>query len=184
MAMRNRKIIVTAFVLVAVMLMAVGFAVLTDNLIIAGEANANTSKSQDEWEKDVYFDSATPVTTTGTSGIADEASVGQSNNDHANYKVKSLALEGQVATFKFVIANDNETYDAKITIDDGYPTNTNTKYYSVDYIYGDGDGDDDDTIVPAGGTLEVTVVVEMLQDPSENLSAQFTLNLTATSVEK
>ncbi len=183
MTMRNRKAVIVAFMLIACMLMAVGFAALTDNLIIAGEATANTTESQKDWEADIYFLSADVITAqgTGSSGIADEASVGTSNNDHANYKVQSLAKKDEVAVFVFTIQNDNPEYDAIISIDTGYPTNTNEEYYKVTYVYGDGDGDADDMIVPASGTLEVKATVELLKSPDKNLSAQFTLNLTASS---
>jgi hypothetical protein len=181
MTMRNRKTVITAFILVAVMLMAVGFAALTDNLIIAGEANSNTTKAQAQWEQDIYFSAAQAKSTTGTSGTADEASVGTSNNDHANYKVFSLARSGEKAVFVFTIKNDGNTgYAANITIDSGYPTNTNEEYYKVTYSYG---ASGTDYTVPAGGTLDVTVTVELIKDPDTNLNGQFTLNLTATSVE-
>lgn len=189
MTMRNRKNVIVAFVLVAVMLMAVGFAALTDNLIIAGEANANTSSAQSKWEEDIYFSSAkvldgrdgTEDLTTGTSGTLDEASVGTSNNDHANYKVKSLAVKGEKAVFEFTIQNDHEDYDAKVTIDTGYPTSTNEDYFTVTYEY-DGQPNADNFVVPAGGSKVVRVTVTLDRDPDTNLSAQFTLNLTATSV--
>lgn len=189
MTMRNRKTVIVAFLIVAVMLMAVGFAALTDNLIIAGEATANTSVSAEKWEEDIYFSDAkvldgqngTDDLTTGTSGTLDEASVGTSNNDHANYKVKSLAAKGEVAVFEFTIQNDHEDYDAKVTIDTGYPTNSNEAYYKVTYQY-DGQNNADNFVVPAGGSRVVRVTVELVADPDQNLSAQFTLNLTATSV--
>ena len=180
MTMRNRKTVIVAFLVVAVMLMAVGFAALTDNLIIAGEANSNTTAAQNQWEQDIYFSAAQAVSG-GTSGTADEASVGSSNNDHANYKVNSLARAGEKAVFVFTIINEGNTgYDAKISVDSGYPTNTKSDYYTVTYSYGTSGTD---YTVPAGGTLDVTVTVELIKDPDQNLNGQFTLNLTATSVE-
>ena len=175
MTMRNRKAVIVSFVLVAVMLMAVGFAALTDNLVIGGEATANTSKAQEKWEEDIYFVDADATATTGNSGIADEASVGASEKDHANYKVKSLSAKGEKATFVFTIQNDHEDYDAKVTIDPGYPTNSNDKYFKVTYYYGaEMATDASDFVVPkAGGTNIVTVEVELLQDPDVNLTAQF-----------
>lgn len=182
MTMRNRKTVIVAFLIVAVMLMAVGFAALTDNLSIIGEATANTSASQEQWEDDIYFTAAT-VTASGTSGNADSAAVGQSNNDHANYYVKSLATKGEVAKFEFTIHNNGVTgYDALITVDTDYPTNTNSEYFKVTYSYGAPENGTNMT-VPANGDLVVYVTVELIKTPDQNLSAQFTLNLTATSIE-
>lgn len=185
MTMRNRKTVIVAFLVVAVMLMAVGFAALTDNLIIAGEANANTTAAQKQWEDDIYFTQA-EVKASGTSGIADKASVGTSNNDHANYEVNSLARANEIAVFEFTITNAGNTgYAAKVTVDSGYPTisgNAGSEdYYTVTYEY-DGEANADNFIIPAGESRIVKVTVMLKADPDQNLNAQFTLNLTATSV--
>ena len=179
--MKNRKKIIVAFMLCAVMLLGIGYAALTDNLTITGEATVKAEAAQNQWEQDIYFLSATAPTvggtpaTTGTSGIADTAAVGTSNNDSASFEVKSLIRKGEKATFVFTIKNDGNTeYDANITVDSGYPTNTNETYFDVTYDYGT-------SIVPVGGTLDITVTVELINDPVENLTAAFTLNLTATS---
>ena len=173
--MKNRKKIIVAFMLCAVMLLGICYAALTDNLTISGEATVGASAAQNQWEKDIYFSAAKATTTTGTSGLADTAAVGQSNNDSAIFEVKSLVRKGEKATFVFTIKNDGNTdYDAIITVDDGYPTNTNSTYFTVTYDYGT-------SIFPEGDTLDFTVTVELINDPVENLTAAFTLNLTATS---
>ena len=173
--MKNRKRIIVAFMLIAVMLLGIGYAALTDNLTITGEATVGASAAQNQWEQDIYFSAANATATTGTSGIADSAAVGQSNNDSATFEVKSLNRKGEKATFVFTITNEGNTnYDATISVDNGYPTNTNGTYFDVTYDYGT-------SIVPANGTLDVTVTVELINDPVENLTAAFTVNLTATS---
>ena len=182
MTMRNRKTVIVAFLVVADMLMAVGFASLTDNLIIAGEANANTTAAQKQWEEDICFTKA-EVKASGTSGVADSASVGTSNNDHANYEVNSLARAGETAVFEFTITNKGNTgYNAKVTVDSGYPTiSGDSDYYEVTYEY-DGQPNADNFVIPAGQSRIVKVTVRLKADPDQNLNAQFTLNLTATSV--
>ena len=175
--MKNRRTVVVAFMLIAVLLLGVGYAALTDNLTITGEATANTTASQASWETDIYFDNAQASSTTGTSGTADKIAVGTSNNDSVHFEVFSLAKKGEVATFKVDIMNAGTTgYDAQITVDTGYPTNTNAEYFKVTYNYGT-------EVVPVGGSLTVTITVELLKNPAENTVASFTANLTATSVE-
>lgn len=177
MTMRNRKTIIVAFLIVVVMLLGIGYAALTDNLTINGEATVNTTAAQNQWEEDIYFSAAEARSSTGTSGIADTAAVDSGNNDNASFSVKSLARKGEKAVFVFTITNEGDTgYDAAITVDPGYPTNSNAEYFTVTYDYGN-------STVAAGGTLDVTVTVELIKDPVENTTAAFTVNLTATSVE-
>ena len=174
--MKNRKIVVVSFLLVAVMLLGVGYAALVENLTITGEANVNTTAAQTQYDADIYFKSANVKEGTGgTSGTADKAAPGQVNNDSASFEVYSLARNGESVTFEFVIANEGHTdYDATLSVDPGYPTNTNEAFFKFEYDLGTG-------VVPAEGELTVTVKVTLIQDPSENLSAGYTLNLTGTS---
>jgi hypothetical protein len=190
MTMRNRKTVITAFVLVAVMLMAVGFAALTDNLIIEGEANVGTTAAQSAFEDDIYFVSAVQHSTSVLPEVvatrtANEAAVGQTNNDSVTYKVKGLALKGESVTFKFTVKNDSTEFDAKISIDEGYPTNTNSKAFKVEYFYGsETNASVANAVVPSGGTYDIYVKVTLISEPQENLSGAFVLNLTATSQAK
>ena len=56
--MKNRKSIVVAFLLVAVMLLGVGYAALTDILDITGSADINQSAAEEAFNEDVYFTGA------------------------------------------------------------------------------------------------------------------------------
>ncbi len=175
--MKNRRTVVVAFMLIAVLLLGVGYAALTDNLTLTGEATANTTASQATWETDIYFANAKISATTGNSSAADKIAVGTSNNDSVHFEVFSLAKKGETVTFTVDIINDGVTgYDANITMDNGYPTNTNAEYFKVTYDYGN-------AVVPVGGSLTVTITVELLKNPAENTVASFTANLTATSAE-
>lgn len=104
--MKNRKTVVVAFLLIATLLLGVGYAALNDTLTIAGQANVTTGKAEDALNEDVYFYSATASSTTGTSGVADTASV-LTDKDRASFTVHSLALGGETATFTFVVYNES-----------------------------------------------------------------------------
>lgn len=188
--MKNRRNVVVSFLLIAVLLLSVGYAALTDNLTLTGEATLNSTESQKEWEKDIYFSKAELGTSNGTSGTADTCTVGTANNDTASFEVFSLAKEKEVATFWFEISNLGEVgYDATITIDEGFPTNTNEGFFKVTYEYLTAkEGGTASMTVPKGdgttpGHLYIKVTVELLKNPTSTTTAAFTLTLTASSPE-
>jgi len=176
--MKNRKTVIVVFMLLAAMVLSVGYAALTDDLLMNGSASVNTEEALNTWDEVVYFSEANAVSTTGNSGIADKAEIGAtSNGDSVIYEVKSLAEKDQYAVFKFTVKNDSTEYDAQITVDTGYPTNNNEEYFRVTYDYGTG------IAAKNGGTLEITVTVTLLKSPTTNLTASFKADITATSIE-
>ena len=109
MTMRNRKNVIVAFVLVAVMLMAVGYAALTTDLHITGNATITSDQAQDEFQGKIHFDEvnlATDITTNGTSGAANTLS--KTGDKAMNLGVNSLGLDGETATFTFRVINESE----------------------------------------------------------------------------
>ena len=107
MAMKNRKTIIVAFMLLACMLLGVGYAALTDTLTIAGQANVTTGESSDEFKEDIYFKSA--------NATAPDTATVLTDNNRASFTVNSLSLDGDTATFTFVIANESE-HNATVAI--------------------------------------------------------------------
>ncbi len=186
MTMRNRKNVIVAFVLVAVMLMAVGFAALTDSLVLDGEAHVLPTEAGEEFDKDVYFSNATTSSTNITDNTRTvDTFTFENNDDTVNYKVNRLALKGEYVFYKFTIKNDSTEFDAKITIDENYPTNNNNTAFSVQYFYGsETNTDASNAVVPAGGTYDVYVKVTLLVEPQADLSGVFTMYYTATSQPK
>lgn len=183
MTMRNRKNVIVAFVLVAVMLMAVGFAALTDNLVLDGEANIGTSAANTAFDEDVYFSAYEITANTPADRTANTVEFGN-DNDTATYKVNSLGIKGESVLFKFTIKNDSEDFDAKITID-GSATNNNPTAFDVEYFYGNTETTSaDNAVVPAGGTYDIFVKVTLKVEPSERISGSFYMSYTATSQPK
>lgn len=101
--MKNRKTVVVAFLLVAVMLLGVGYAALTDTLRIDGNAVLSHDSANKAFDDLVYFDPNTKV-------CADDDSIEISTSkDVATIKVNSLSLNGDTATFELKIMNDHDT---------------------------------------------------------------------------
>jgi hypothetical protein len=74
--MKNRKVVVIAFLVIAAMMLGIGYAALTDTLDITGSADVNVSDLEKEFEEDIYFSAAVP-----NNGAPDTASVNADNNN-------------------------------------------------------------------------------------------------------
>lgn len=178
--MKKRRTVIAAFLLLAVMVMGIGFANLTDNLSINGEASLATNAAQEHFNEFVTFTDAQLVSTTGTSGVDDTFGVGQNDPDSAHFGVKSLGLAGQVAVFKFQITNAHTEFDASISLD-AAPVNNNTEFFTVTYSVEENVVNEGPIDCPASSSVWVYVTVTLLKSPQVNTSASFTINMTATS---
>ena len=168
--MKNRKIVVIAFLVVASLLLGIGYAALTDTLDITGSADVNVSDLEKEYEEDIYFSAAVANETGNT------ASVNSDNNDKASFSAKALVKKGDVATFTFTIQNDSAhtvSVQPKLNASSG---NTNPEYFS---IVSDWDGAAK-TIAP-NGEITYTLTVTLLKDPTEAVSGSFLIELVATA---
>lgn len=190
MTMRNRKTVIVAFVVLAVMLMAVGFAALTDTLTIIGNAHIDIAAAEINFDEKIYFSDSAVVSSTGTGNTDDVAS---HTADDATFTVNKLAVKDQSSTFKFTIKNDSNVA-ADITIKPTKlsgaenPSNSNPSIFGISYSYVvfDSEGNEqvgDNDTIPSGGTMEVTVVVTVVNPVTSNTSATFGIEYTATTVE-
>lgn len=182
--MKNRRITLAAFLLVAVLVMGIGFAAVADNLNIGGSARANSSQTATVFDEKVYFDDAVKLAGTGTSGEADTIEITGTQKDDITFRVYSLSLIDQYTQFKITIKNESEQYDAVITLDDGQPTGTIDGKIKIEYSTKSDSIDSGEITCPSGGTVDVYVTVTLLCSPDAELDATFTCNLTATSAPK
>ena len=72
--MKNRRTVVVAFLLVAVMLLGIGYAALTDTLTIIGNAHVDLDTANKTFDERIYFSAAEATSSTGTGATADVAS--------------------------------------------------------------------------------------------------------------
>ena len=185
--MKNRRIVIVAFMLIAVLVMGIGYSALTDNLFIKGEASLITTSAQSNFDEDVYFSAATVVEKTGSNYVAgtteDSAVIGSTDNDSATFYVKTLGNKDEYVTFKFTITNNSAEFDASIALDTGYPQTTNSAF-TITYSTDADSVVTDNITCAAGGTVDVYVTVTLNNTPSENTTSAFNVNLTATSAPK
>lgn len=178
--MKNRKTVVVAFLLVAAMLLGVGYAALTDTLTIIGNAHIDVDTANKTFDEKIYFSNSAASSSTGTGTKADVAS---HSDDDATYTANKLAVVGEKSVFTFTIKNDSNV-DAIITVNttklsgDGNPSNSNADKFTVEYSYPDGM-----EIAKNGGTIDVIVTVTVREPVTAATSATFGIELTATTVD-
>lgn len=178
--MKNRKIVIVAFLLIATLLLGIGYAALTDTLTIIGNAHIDLDTANKTFDERVYFSAAEATSTTGTGSTADVASF---SPDDATFTANKLAIVGEKSVFTFTITNDSNV-EVDISVNatkqsgDANPSNSNTEKFTVEYSYPDGQ-----TIAALGGTIDVVVTVTVKESVTSATSATFGIELTATSAE-
>ena len=178
--MKNRKTVVVAFMLCAVMLLGVGYAALSDTLTIIGNVHIDLNATNKAFDENIFFSDATPTSSTGT---GTEADIANATGDDATFTANKLARVNEVSVFKFTIKNTSNV-DAVISVKpqkgsgDANPSNSNSDKFEVVYDYPDGQ-----TIAKNGGTITVTVTVTVKEPVTSATSATFGIELTATSVD-
>lgn len=170
--MKNRKSVIVAFLLVATLLLGVGYAALTDELTINGTAKVDATKAEEVWEAKVYFSASEVTSSTGSGTTADTVS---HTADAATFAVNKLALKDEKVVFTYTIKNDSDV-DAVISVKSTSETDTLEKF-TVAYAYPNG------MTIAAGQSITVTVTVTLDENIVDTTEASFSLVLTATAQE-
>lgn len=182
--MKNRKTIVGLFLLVAILLIGIGYAAFTDTLSIIGNAHIDLNEAGSTFDERVYFSEGTikeVVVESGADGSKDE--VNATNTDDATFTANSLAVKGDYIVFEFVIQNDSNI-GVVISINETKlsgvenPSNSNTNKFDVTYTY-----ENTDMTIASGASMKVWVKVLVKDVVTVETSATFGLELTATSIE-
>ena len=169
--MKNRKIAIVAFFLVAVLCIGAGYAAVTDLLDIQGTAEVSQTNAQSAFDANLKFTNAVANQDGNT------AQVNPQNNDKASFSANSLKTKDETVTFTFTIANENTDLDASVK--PVLSSETNKEYFQITSSW-----NGQETIVPAKGTKEYVVTVKLLKQPADVVGGAFGIEFTATAVEK
>ena len=180
--MKNRKRIVVAFMLVAVLLLGVGYAAVTNVLDIQGSVSVSANAAENEFNEDIYFtgvvkDSQVVPSIVAGDNLGYTANINTNNNDKAQFTVTGIDETGDSVAITYQIKNDS-SFDANVTLKS--TSNTNPKF-GWDFYFGT-DGVETATIT-AGGTVEVTVVVSLDAQLNGADSSSFVIELNVTSID-
>lgn len=175
-SMKNRRIVVIAIVLAAVLCLGVGYALLTDDLSVTGNVGINHIESNDDFDADVCFDkSVVPsikfVGADGNEGTGEDkvgvtAEIKKAeNNDpddllHIIVPAGVLNFKGESIVVTATVVNNSTDFDAVIKS-----------------ITGEGSVQDDagltdvtcvfaNTTVAKGGSTTVTVTITLKETPT------------------
>lgn len=166
MTMRNRKVIIVSFMLIACMILAIGFAALNDTLNIEGDMEVSHTNAQNAFDKEVYFSAVS----TGTGYTAE---ILTTNNDKGNFTVTGLAGKGDTVSITFTISNDND-FAVECKMDPVNTAATNTEYFKATTNVGENAFQ-----IEANSTYDVVITIELLQTPqlSEGQTISGTYNV-------
>lgn len=190
MTMRNRKNVIVAFVLVAVMLMAVGYAALSTDLFIGGNATINADQAQSEFDGQIKFDSVKPtdISTNGTGSSTDTLT--KTADKSMDIGVNSLALKDETATFTFRVINESDhevtpsiesfkIMGAPLTPDsDGVYTD---EWISAKVVWTDAVLEASDGVNHGEATF--TITFKLLQNPTSQVVRSINVTIDATTTD-
>lgn len=180
--MKNRKIVIVAFLLVAMMLLGVGYAALTDELTITGELQADTSVSQGEFDADIYFSAAAIVTDgTGNNAVAQILD----GRDDAKVVATHFTTAGQEIVAKFTITNDSPEFASILTPSTLVVTNeaAHDPVFTVTWSWSDRETDTGDYTLMPGESKDLWVTITLDETPTEIHKATFKVTFAGEQVD-
>lgn len=176
--MKNRKLAIVAFLLVAVLAIGVGYAALTDLLSVNGTLEAHSAAADIAFDEEIYF--SNPVLTQGVeessgSEYYDTVSI-DDDPDIAYFTCDSLAEDTDVVIYTYTINNISE-HDALVKVQTAEFTGVNPTAFNVTLnVPAEG------VALDAGTTFDLVVTVSLATAApiSGSLQAGYALVLEAS----
>ena len=162
--MKNRRIVVVAILLVAVLCLGVGYAAVKDTITATGTITYNPDL-QLQWTGNVLGTAGEDVTTQTTNG------------DNLEFTVNTSSwVKDAVHTFTVTVTNTSDKYKATgVTVSD--VTNNASDCYTVTASI------DNSTIAANNGTATVTITITLNSYPTEaDYTQTFTFTVSNTGV--
>lgn len=146
---RDTKIIVGVILLLAIVLVAVGYAAISNiQLNITGDVQATPEQTNF-----VVEFSGTPTTSDDTKVTAE---LNQSDPLKATMNVTGLSAAGDTVTATYTIENKSPDLSAALSATE---TNSNTEYFEVSHNIAE------PSTIDAGETTTITVTVKLIKTP-------------------
>ena len=196
--MKNRKRIVIAFLVVAALLLGVGYANLTDFFTATATVEANKTNANAAFDEDLYLSDASYVVSVGDNpNAADskETVTIESTGDILTINAEEFSMEGDYILVRATINNDNALYKASFAVNTKNTT-LSTTHFRLDYAISTdagltniGTGNDISHVVGAQSAAYLYVKVTLLdtpeptaEDSNPTFTATLTVQLDATAV--
>ena len=156
-------------IIIAILIMCVGFAAISTTLII----NGSTTVSENTDDFSVIF---TKATLDGTDVYTNVISEDKKTITFETSDLKSL---NQTSVLTYEVTNNSANYDAEVTVNCKVKENTTAKYTSIK-----NELEDNATVIKAKETLSGTVTVNLEKVATEEVREEYVCVLTFNAVER
>ena len=158
-----------SMLIVAILLMSIGFAAISTTLIING--NAKVSENNEDFS--VIFTAASIDGKDVYTTAVDET------KKTITFTTSELKTLNQTSVLSYEVTNNSSNYDANVTVTCVPKTGTTAKYTSIKNKL-----ENDATIVKAKETLNGTLTVTLDKTSTENVTEEYTCKLEFNAVER
>ena len=156
-------------IVIAVLLLAVGFAAVSTTLIING--SVKVGENTDDFS--VIFTKAT------LDGTDVYASVIDDTKKTITFDTSDLKTLNQTSVLNYEVTNNSANYDAEVTVNCKLKDNTEAKYTSIK-----NELDGNATVIKAKETLNGTLTVTLNKTATEEVREEYVCELTFNAVER
>ncbi len=158
-----------SMLIVAILLMSIGFAAISTTLIING--SAKVSENQDDFS--VIFTAATLDGKDVYSSVVDDT------KKIINFTTSDLKTLNQTSILNYEVTNNSSNYDAEVNVTCVPKTGTTAKYTSIKNKL-----DNDATVVKAKSSVNGTLTVTLDKVATESVTEEYTCKLEFNAVER
>ena len=156
-------------IVIAILVMSVGFAAVSTTLIING--SAKVSENTDDFS--VIFTSASLDGTDVYASIIDDT------KKIINFNTKDLKNVGDTSVLNYEITNNSANYDAEVSVNCKVKENTTAKYTSIK-----NELENNATVVKAKESVNGTLTVYLEKTATEEARENYVCTLTFNAVER
>ena len=156
-------------IIIAILIMSIGFAAISTTLIING--NANVSENVDDFS--VIFTKATLDGTDVYANVIDDT------KKIITFETSELKKLNQTSILNYEVTNNSSNYDAEVQVNCKVKDNTITKYTSIK-----NELENNATIIKAKETLYGTITITLNKTATEEVRENYVCELTFNAVER
>ena len=156
-------------IIIAILIMCVGFAAISTTLIING--SAKVSENTDDFS--VIFTSASLDGTDVYSSVIDDT------KKIINFNTKDLKNVGDTSVLNYEVTNNSANYDAEVQVNCKAKENTTAKYTSIK-----NELEGNTTVIKAKTSLNGTLTVTLNKTATEEVRENYVCELTFNAVER
>ena len=158
-----------ASIIVAILLLAVGFAAISTTLVI----NGSTSVGENTEDFDVIFTKASLDGTDVYNTVID------STKKIINFTTSDLKTLNQTSVLTYEVTNNSSNYDAEVEVNCKVKDNATAKYTSIENVL-----EGNATVIKAKNTVNGTLTVTLNKTATEEVTEEYTCTITANAVER